>query len=49
MSYNSFVCICIPDEKEKYDPGTFADQIITGLNEAKGDLEQVGAIGLYLF
>ncbi|XP_065053626.1 eIF5-mimic protein 2-like [Rhopilema esculentum] len=28
------------DEKEKYDPGTFAEQIISGLNEAKGDLEQ---------
>ena len=46
MHYNSFIFIFIPDEKEKYDPGTFADQIITGLNEAKGDLEQVGAIDL---
>jgi len=28
------------DEKEKYDPVTFSDQIISGLNEAQGDLEQ---------
>lgn len=40
-------CICsndlyiFSDEKEKYDPVTFSDQIISGLNEAKGDLEQV--------
>lgn len=27
------------DEKEKFDPSTFADQIIAGLNEAGGDLE----------
>ena len=31
------------DEKEKYDPVTFADQIVSGLNEAQGDLEQVKA------
>ena len=29
------------DEKEKFDPSTFADQIIAGLNEAGGDLELV--------
>jgi len=29
------------DEKERYDPTTFRDQIVTGLNEANADLEQV--------
>jgi len=29
------------DEKEKYDPTSFRDQIVAGLNEANADLEQV--------
>lgn len=29
------------DEKEKYDPTSFRDQIVAGLNEANEDLEQV--------
>lgn len=29
------------DEKEKYDPTNFRDQIVNGLNEAQKDLEQV--------
>eukprot|EP00794_Sanderia_malayensis_P002991 gene2990-3448_t len=33
------ICNLFLDEKEKFDPGTFADQIIAGLNEAE-DLEQ---------
>jgi len=28
------------DEKEKYDPSNFRDQIVAGLNEANSDLEQ---------
>lgn len=28
------------DEKEKYDPSNFRDQIVAGLNEVNGDLEQ---------
>jgi len=28
------------DEKEKYDPSTFRDQIVAGLNEVNADLEQ---------
>jgi len=29
------------DEKERYDPTSFRDQIVAGLNEANADLEQV--------
>jgi len=29
------------DEKERYDPTSFRDQIVAGLNEAEADLEQV--------
>lgn len=29
------------DEKEKYDPTSFRDQIVAGLNDANADLEQV--------
>ena len=29
------------DEKEKFDPSTFRDAIITGLNECESDFEQV--------
>ena len=29
------------DEKEKYDPTNFRDQIVNGLNEVNSDLEQV--------
>lgn len=33
--------LLILDEKEKYDPTSFRDQIVAGLNEANEDLEQV--------
>ena len=29
------------DEKEKYDPSSFRDQIVAGLNDVNADLEQV--------
>ena len=32
------------DEKEKYDPSSFRDQIVAGLNEVNADLEQVSGI-----
>ena len=43
--YPISVLLILPDEKEKYDPVTFSDQIISGLNESQGDLEQVSSLG----
>ena len=43
--YPISVLLIFPDEKEKYDPVTFSDQIISGLNESQGDLEQVSSLG----
>lgn len=42
------VILCFVDEKEKYDPTNFRDQIVNGLNEAQKDLEQVMEICLKL-
>uniref|UniRef100_A0A672G0Y6 eIF5-mimic protein 1 n=1 Tax=Salarias fasciatus TaxID=181472 RepID=A0A672G0Y6_SALFA len=32
---------CFPDEKEKFEPTVFRDTIVSGLNEAGGDLDAV--------
>ena len=36
-----FFSISFLDEKEKYDPSSFRDQIVAGLNDVDTDLEQV--------
>ena len=42
---NAFICpvVCLfcADEKEKYDPYSFRDAVVQGLNEAGRDTEQV--------
>ena len=40
-AYIIFICIVFIDEKEKYDPTNFRDQIVAGLNEANSDLDLV--------
>jgi hypothetical protein len=39
----TFILYLFADEKEKYDPNSFRDAIIQGLNETEGDLEKVRA------
>ena len=38
---NCPLLLFLSDEKEKYDPNSFRDAIIQGLNETEGDLEKV--------
>lgn len=34
-------CICLSDEKEKYDPAGFRDYIVIGLNAAGSDVDAI--------
>ncbi len=38
---SEIVSFSVPDEKEKFEPTVFRDTIVSGLNEAGGDLDAV--------